>query len=108
VHRLAPKGLDEVTYPELRSPAFVDWVDYKARLARNDPATFARRVLARAGTHTLWYVSSPGYTTHPTVCADVSNLLAASRTLRVRIGPDARIFEHPGLQEFPTRSATRG
>jgi mannosyltransferase len=108
VHRLAPKGLDEVTYPEFRSPAFVDWVDYKARLARTDPAAFARRALARAGTHTLWYVSSPGYTTHPAVCADVSNLLAASRTRRVRVGPDARIFEHPGLQEFPTRSATRG
>lgn len=108
VHRLGPNGLDEVTYPELGSPSFVDWVDYKARLARTDPAAFARRALARAGPHTLWYVSSPGYTTHGAVCADVSNVLAASRTRRVRIVPDERLFEHPGLQEFPTRAATRG
>ena len=52
VHRLAPGGLDEVTYPDLTSPAFVDWVDYQERLDAADPAAFADAVVARAGTRT--------------------------------------------------------
>ena len=38
VHRLAPAGLDEITYPEFGSPAFVDWTDYQARLDAVAPA----------------------------------------------------------------------
>ena len=33
VHRLIPSNLDQVTYPAFGSAAFVDWVDYTARLA---------------------------------------------------------------------------
>jgi mannosyltransferase len=62
VHRLTPAGLDEVVYPSLAGPTRVDWVDYKQRLAAADPKAFVRNALARAGSHTLWYVRAPGYT----------------------------------------------
>jgi mannosyltransferase len=108
VHRLAPKGLDQFTYPDFRSPAFVDWVDYKARLARANPTTFAREVLARAGSRTVWLVTSPGYITHGVVCDTLAATLAATRTQRVILGSDARLYEHPGLQEFTARAAGPG
>jgi hypothetical protein len=101
VHRLVPSDLDQATFPAFGNPSFVDWVDYKARLTRVDPEAFARQALARAGGHTLWFVTSPGYITHPVVCQTLSNVFAASRRRVVRIGPDERLFEHPGLQEFP-------
>ena len=68
VHRLVQPGLDEMTYPLLRPPALVDWVDYKAVLRRHKPAVVAQEVLARAGSHTIWYVSAPGYQTHVGTC----------------------------------------
>jgi mannosyltransferase len=101
VHRLAPSDLDQVTYPAFGSAAFVDWVDYTARLARTDAVAFAHDALARAANHTLWYVTSPGYITHPVVCDTLSSLFAVSRRREVRLGPNERFFEHPGLQEFP-------
>ena len=101
VHRLAPKGLDEASYPAFAPPGLVDWVDYTARLGRADPTAFARDALARARGHTLWLVTSPGYITHPVVCGTLSGLFAQSRSRDVRVVPDDRIFEHPGLQEFP-------
>jgi hypothetical protein len=108
VHRLVPAGLDEVTYPAFGSPAFVDWVDYKARLARADPVKFARDALARAGGHTLWLVTTPGYITHPVVCSTLSGLFAAARLRHVRVVPDERLFEHPGLQAFPAHVPASG
>ncbi|MGO9872974.1 MAG: glycosyltransferase family 39 protein [Acidimicrobiia bacterium] len=108
VHRLIPSDLDQVTYPAFGSAAFVDWVDYTARLARADPVAFAHDALARAGNHTLWYVTSPGYITHPVVCDTLSSLFAASRTREVRVGPNPRFFEHPGLQEFPVGAPASG
>ncbi|HTD50956.1 MAG TPA: glycosyltransferase family 39 protein [Acidimicrobiia bacterium] len=108
VHRLIPSDLDQVTYPAFGSAAFVDWVDYTARLARTDPAAFAHEALARAGDHTLWFVTSPGYITHPVVCQTLSTLFAASRARVVRLGPDERLFEHPGLQQFPAGTPASG
>jgi len=108
VHRLIPSDLDQVTYPTFGSPAFVDWVDYTARLARADPTVFARDALARAANHTLWFVTSQGYITHPVVCETLSSLFAASRRREVRIGPDEHFFEHPGLQEFPAGAPASG
>ena len=103
VHRLTPRGLDEVTYPSFGSPSLVDWVDYKARLAKVDPAAFARDALARARNHTIWLVTSPGYLTHPVACSTLSTLFASARTRELPVAPDDRIFEHPGLQQFPAR-----
>jgi hypothetical protein len=101
VHRLAPPGLDEVTYPRLLRPALVDWVDYKKVLARHRPALVAQQVLARAGSHTIWYVSAPGYQTHVGTCDALSNALAKSRRMIVLANSPATSEEKPGLREFP-------
>jgi 4-amino-4-deoxy-L-arabinose transferase-like glycosyltransferase len=107
VSRLAPPGLDQVTYPAFGSPDFVDWVDYTARLNQGDPQKFAHQALARAKGHTLWFVTSQGYITHPVVCQTLSTLFATARARQIPVAADDRIFEHPGLQEFPaTRPAS--
>jgi len=108
VDRLAPAGLDEVTYPFFGSPKFVDWVDYKKRLAGQDPTAFARQALARAGSHTVWLVTSQGYLTHPVVCTTLSTLFASKRPRAQLVAPNERIFEHPGLQRFSTRVPASG
>ncbi len=94
-------GLDEVVYPSFDRPALVDWVDYKKRLAAADPAAFARSALARAGAHTLWYVSAPGYVTHAGTCEALSADFGRARTMVQRTLSEDKIFEKPSLQMFP-------
>jgi mannosyltransferase len=101
VHRLVQPGLDEVVYPNFARPDFVDWVDYKKRLAAAEPSAFARAALERAGAHTLWFVSAPGYITHVGTCETLSDDLAAARTRVQRTLSDNKIFEKPALQMFP-------
>jgi len=101
VHRLVQRGLDEVVYPSFAGPERVDWVDYKKRLAAADPAAFVHDALARAGGHTLWYVSAPGYITHPGTCEGVSDGFAKVRTRIQRTNSDEKIFEKPALEMFP-------
>jgi hypothetical protein len=108
VHRLAQPGLDQVTYPTFGSPKFVDWADYKKVLAHADPHAFARDALARAGTHTVWLVTTPGYLTHPVVCGTLSSLFTEARLRETPVAPDERLFEHPGLQRFPARAPAGG
>jgi hypothetical protein len=104
VSRLTQPGLDEVTYPSFRRPELVDWVDYKERVAAADPAAFVRDALERAGSNTLWLVSTPGYLTHPVVCGNLSMQFAAARARQTPVAPDEDLFEHPGLQRFPARA----
>jgi hypothetical protein len=101
VHRLAPGGLDEVTYPRLEGPARVDWVDYVERVRAADPGTFAEALLARGDGRTIWYVSGPGYPTHAGACEAVADALAAQRTRVPRVAPDEDFFEKPGLVQYP-------
>jgi len=101
VHRLVQPGLDEVVYPSFAGPERVDWVDYKKRLAAANPAAFARAALARAGSHTLWYVSAPGYITHVGTCEAISDAFAAVRPRTQLTLSDVKIFEKPELQMFP-------
>jgi hypothetical protein len=105
VHRLAPAGVDEVTFPSFRGPELIDWVDYKERVAAADPEAFAREALERAGPNALWLVSTPGYRTHPVVCGTLATLFGAARAGTTPVAPDDKLFEHPGLQRFPARAA---
>jgi uncharacterized membrane protein len=105
VHRLAPRGLDEVVYPSFAGPARIDWVDYKKRLAQANIAAFAHEALERARGRTLWFVSAPGYITHMGTCEALSNDLAAGRQRVPRTYSDPVIFEKPALQMFPPRHA---
>jgi mannosyltransferase len=105
-HRLLQSGLDEVVYPTFAGPERVDWVDYKKRLRAADPVAFARTALARARGQTLWYVSAPGYVTHPGTCEGISDDFAKARTRIRRTNSDEKIFEKPALEMFP--APTRG
>jgi hypothetical protein len=100
VHRLVRGGLTEVTYPAFHAPAFVDWTDYQKHLDATDPAAFAAEVLRRAGDHTIWVVTGPGYENLHGACEQMSAVLAASRPLSQRVVPNDDYFEKPGLQQF--------
>jgi mannosyltransferase len=104
VHRLAPRGLDEVVYPSAAGPARVDWVDYKARLRRADVDAFAQAALTRAGSRPLWYVRAPGYETHKNVCERLSQAFARARQQLPRTLSDPDIFEKPQLEQFDRRA----
>jgi uncharacterized membrane protein len=100
VHRLGPGGLTEVTYPSFRAPAIVDWTDYQEHLDATDPAAFAAEALRRAGDHTIWLVTGPGYDNLHGACEQMSAVLGASRPLAQRVVPNDDYFEQPGLQQF--------
>ena len=109
VHRLVPPGLDEVdvSRPSAR-PTFVDWVDYKKRLAAADPQAFAREALARAGAHTLWFVDVARLHHAPRRVRDaVDAVRRGARAAQFAVAPDERIFEHPGPAGVPGRARRR-
>ena len=102
VSRLAPAGLDQLSYPTGGSPQRVDWVDYAARNARSSPADFVRLLEHRAVGHGLWLVYSPGYHTLQDKCAAVRTLLSQVRpgaTTVVTVRP--HVFEREALYYFP-------
>jgi len=106
VHRLVQPGLTEVTYPDFAGPERVDWVDYKKRLAAANVQQFARKALTLAAGRTLWYVSAPGYITHPGTCEALSDAFAAKRTRTQLTLSDEKIFEKPALQMFPASAGS--
>ena len=93
----------EVTYPDLDSPEFVDWVDYADRNAASDPEAFVAAVLAEAEGHTIWLAWSPEYITLETQCTEVQHLLAQARPGN---GPALQadsdsFFENANLHKYP-------
>jgi hypothetical protein len=104
VHRLAPDGLDQVTYPELARPERVDWVDYEERLDAVEPADVATAVLERAAGARIWLVRAAGYRTHEGTCESLAEALDAQRTRVVRVVPgDVARRENMALEEFRAR-----
>ena len=62
---------------------------------------FAGRLLARAGTGAVWFVSSPGYLPFADKCERVlSDLSAARGSGQTLVVADAGIFEHMGVVRF--------
>jgi hypothetical protein len=115
--QLGPSGsrdldgdFDEVTYPDLGDPRFVDWVDYAERNEESDPQAFVDAVLERAEGHTIWLAWSPEYVTLETQCNDVRTLLAQARpgnTPSVQADSDT-FFENANLHRFPVRAHPGG
>lgn len=101
VHRLAPAGLDEVTYPDFGPAAFVDWVDYQDRVDAANPVTFAAAAVDRAAARTIWYVTGPGYPNHRGSCEAMADGFTAARERIDRVIPDEDFFEKPGLIQYP-------
>lgn len=79
--RLIPAELRvrQLTFPDLRPPETVDWVDYASRNARASVGRYANGLLARAGRHAIWMVWSPGQRTLGRKCEEVLDALARSR-----------------------------
>ena len=111
VHRLVPPGLDEVDVPE-RSASRRSSTGSTTRRgsAAADPAAFARAGARAAPARTRSGSStSPGYITHPVVCETLSDAVRGRAPAPASASlPDERIFEHPGLQEFPARTPASG
>ena len=79
--RLIPGELRvrQLTFPDLRPPETVDWVDYASRSARASVERYVNGLLARAGRHAIWMVWSPGQRTLGRKCEEVLDALARSR-----------------------------
>jgi 4-amino-4-deoxy-L-arabinose transferase-like glycosyltransferase len=94
--------VDAVSYPRLEDPRFVDWVDYEERNRASDPVAFAESVLDRAGSGTIWLVSSDQYRTLEGKCAAVQTELRRARPRGGLVVGDngAEFFEHAGLHRF--------
>jgi 4-amino-4-deoxy-L-arabinose transferase-like glycosyltransferase len=104
VHRLAPKNLDEFSYPSSPKPGvLVDWADYNKRIASERIPAFANHILAKAGDRTIWLVTAPGYRTHVGLCEKMASLWGKQRTFRQRVASNSTIYEMPGLQEFTVK-----
>jgi mannosyltransferase len=91
-----------VTYPRATGPAFVDWVDYHAVAERSDPAAFARRLEAMAGTgHDVWLVYASGYIGFGSKCqmlaGDLQQTMGSHQW--VRTAP-AHYYEPMSLVQF--------
>jgi len=105
VHRLLPDDLDvvEVTFPDLRRPEIVNWIDYGENIAATDIDSVARRVVDRAGDATIWYVANPGYRSLEESCETLGTVLGNQRPgASVRVVPEpTKYFEPMGLTELP-------
>jgi len=100
--RRAPDQVKQMVFPTGEGPEIIDWVDYKKRNTRADPAAFAQSVLRTAGTHDVWYVYAPGYKTFEGKCEALGAALQTARPGVVPLVlPDSKLFEFQGLNRFP-------
>ena len=95
-------GLHQQTYPDGAGPRLVDWVDYRERIARRDPAEYARSVLEDTSpTATIWFVSWSAFRLFETRCDALGGALAASRSATTRVVPGSEnIVERMGLTQY--------
>jgi mannosyltransferase len=103
VERLLPArpALAQYTFPNFRSPKFVDWVDYADRNAAASPDRFATELLRRSRGHTIWMVWSTGYRTFDNKCEQILNALSAARAgNETLVRPDDAIYEFMGLTRY--------
>ncbi len=101
--RLLPArlGLQQVAFPNLQSPKFVDWVDYADRNAKASVDAFTQRLLQSGAGRTIWFVSSPNYRTFGGKCEQSLTLLAKARPHNEGlVFPDDTIYEFMGLNRF--------
>lgn len=92
---LDQRRYDVSTYPRFEAPERVDWVDYKERNARNDPAAFATELLARADGKPLFLVVGDNFLTLEGQCQKIVETLARSRPPRSIVLPASEDFYEP-------------
>jgi uncharacterized membrane protein len=94
-------GLEQVTFPDLAGPEFVNWSDYLERVQRADPDEFVSEVLDRAGDHTVWFVWSPGLNHLERECTAIGGAFDRAREGTIRVFPDDEVLEVRALTEYP-------
>jgi mannosyltransferase len=94
--------LVQMTFPSGDRPEIVDWVDYLDRVEYTDPLGFTTKVLDRAGSHTVWYVSDPDYGGVKDKCQAITADLAARRpgVTQPVVQDDSILFELDNLHRF--------
>jgi mannosyltransferase len=91
-------GLVQLTFPDGAAPDRVNWVDYVNRIQTANPEAFANRVVARAGTHTIWFVNALGYNHVEGKCEAITAALNRARpNSSQQVVQDESIDEHMGL-----------
>ncbi len=101
--RTMPDDVEQVRFPDLGDPRFVDWVDYEDRNAAADPDAVAERALARAEGRDVFVVWNGGYRTMEGRCEAFVAALAARRpgSQTLVAGVQADNFEPATLDRFP-------
>ncbi|CAB4733639.1 MAG: hypothetical protein F2754_02225 [Actinobacteria bacterium] len=105
IQRLAPTDVRVVRTPDLGDPRFVDWVDYADRQAASSVSVVADRILATAGTGTIWLVWSGSYRLAGPQCDELAGRLSAIRpgtSPEVQADP-AKYFESASLIRLVAR-----
>ncbi len=80
VSRLAKAGLVQITFPRDAPPQIVDWVNYKAVIARASPYKYARLLEQKAAGRPVYLVMAPGYEGFGNDCQDIAIDLARNRS----------------------------
>ena len=95
-------GFDQVVYPTLGAPQRIDWVDYRARQLRADPAAIASQIAARGAGRDVFVLAAREYRTLEGHCEALLASLEQDR------GPAEPLFGEVGstgqvLFRFPLR-----
>jgi hypothetical protein len=92
-------GVRVVRYPDLGDPRFVDWVDYKERYDATDPAEVAGRIIAEAGSGTIWLNWNDGYRVVGEQCGQLATALISQRPAAAQLvsGDNVKYFEYSTL-----------
>ncbi len=98
--REAPAHLSIFTYPDVRSPLRVDWVDYAERMKASDPGSFAQALDRLAASEAVWIVWSGDYRTLEGKCEAVIDRLQHARPAPEIVVPLGTLFEHAQLWRF--------
>jgi mannosyltransferase len=97
----AVPGLVQLTFPNGAAPDRVNWVDYVDRIQAASPAVFADRLVARAGSHPIWFVNALGYNHVEGKCEAISAALNRARpNSSQRVVQDDSIDEYMGLTVY--------
>jgi hypothetical protein len=103
--RAITADVEELSYPTLGDPRFVDWVDYKERNDHYDPALVALDVLERAGPgRGVFVVWSGTYRTFEGDCESLVNTIGGARPGQELVAEDGTFFEKAYVSWFPAVS----
>jgi len=97
-------GLDQQVYPD-GAPARVDWIDYRTRYERANPAEAVERYEEIAAQNTNWLIWSSTYPPTQGACTNLFNQLQATRPdRRLIVEDDSAISDHESLWAFQNSS----